>query len=243
MAALAGGCTIPQPPSSQKRRASFEHLRGEIRGNPDEWKRRTYLVFSGGPEFRLRVNKGTGAIEFTGAADGFSIGMGAGLTGNGSIVTSAHVLRSVSNVHVFGWLSGTTSSAPARVVFQQQDDGHAGVAVLQVDAVTQYFSDRGSIPEPGTAVFAVVCHRDGSALALDLAGGRVIGPRNAAPDAVLSIITSDLPLISGDSGGPLISAEGRLLGINAGITYGVRDHWSDSVGLNTSLLEPFLRWE
>ncbi|MBN8246418.1 MAG: hypothetical protein J0L84_03125, partial [Verrucomicrobia bacterium] len=164
---------------------------------------------------------------------GFSIGLGAGLTGNGSIVTAAHALRSVSNVHVFGWLSGTNSSAPARVVFQQRDAGHADMAILQVDAITQYFSDLGSIPEPGTAVFAVVCHRDGSALTLDLAGGRVLGNKNGAPDAFLSIITSDLPLISTD---------GRLLGINAGITYGLRDHWSDSVRLNMRLLEPFLRW-
>ncbi|MBN8246005.1 MAG: hypothetical protein J0L84_01025, partial [Verrucomicrobia bacterium] len=74
VAALAVGCMIPEPPSGQMRRSSFERLRGEIRGNPDEWKRRTYLVFSGGPDFRLAVNPGTGAIEFTGAADGFSIG-------------------------------------------------------------------------------------------------------------------------------------------------------------------------
>jgi len=51
--------------------------------------------------------------------------------------------------------------------------------------------------------------------------GRVLGFRNRMHDAVNTQVTTDAPLISGDSGGPLFDLTGRIVGINAEIT-GIR---------------------
>jgi len=243
VAALASGCRVPAPPSVPARRASFERLQGGFRGDRVELKRRTYLVFSGGPDFRVSLDSSTGAMEFLGSDDGFSAGLGTGITADGFILTAAHCLRSGTNVHVVGWLSGTLACASARVVFQRRSDGHAGLAVLQVDAAVVCFPELAPPPESGAPVFAVVCHRQGTAMELDLAGGTLRGIRTEAADAPARIIESNLPLTFGDSGGPLVSADGRLIGINTGITYGLRRHWSDSVVLDQDLLQTVLRSE
>jgi len=51
--------------------------------------------------------------------------------------------------------------------------------------------------------------------------GRVLGFRSRMHDSMNTQVTTDAPLISGDSGGPLFDLTGRIVGINAEIT-GIR---------------------
>jgi hypothetical protein len=70
-------------------------------------------------------------------------------------------------------------------------------------------------------VFAVVCDRSGAGIGgeLDLAGGTVLGGGRDSSGGLDPVISTDVPLWHGDSGGPLLSGTGDLVGVNSAIEF------------------------
>lgn len=142
-------------------------------------------------------------------------GSGVIYTSNGYVITNHHVVEGADDITV------TTSDRrtfPASLV---GDDPKSDLAVLRIDGTDLPFlklADSDAV-EPGTWVLAV-----GNPFGLTStvtagiisAKGRSISLLNDL-DAIESFLQTDAAVNPGNSGGPLVTADGKLLGINTAI--------------------------
>ena len=137
----------------------------------------------------------------------------------GDIVTNDHVVQNATNVRV-GFSGGATY--PARIV---GTDPSTDLAVIRVDAPASALhplrlADSG-VARVGDTVFAI-----GNPFGLDRtmtagiisATGRDIQAPNGL--GIPNAIQTDAPINHGNSGGPLLSASGRVVGVNDQIESG-----------------------
>jgi len=142
-------------------------------------------------------------------------GSGVIYSADGYIVTNYHVVQAANNIVV------TTSDRrryPAKIVGAEPKSDLAVLKVADVDLPYLQHADSDGA-EPGQWVLAV-----GSPLGLTStvtagivsAKGRSLSILQE-PDAIESFIQTDAAVNPGNSGGPLVDSEGRLLGINTAI--------------------------
>jgi S1-C subfamily serine protease len=151
-----------------------------------------------------------------------SLGSGFVIDGKGDILTNDHVVAGASGIRV-GFTGGSTY--PARVVGA---DPGSDLAVVRVDAPPSALHplafDRSSSAVPGDPVYAI-----GNPFGLDrtMTAGIVsaTGRDIQAPDGLTipNAIQTDAPINHGNSGGPLLDAAGRVVGVNAQIQGGTVD--------------------
>ena len=156
---------------------------------------------------------------------------------NGLIVTNAHVVRSSS---LLARLSDGRE-LPARVLAQSRELDLAALSIEADGLPTIGLGDSRSL-RPGHLVLAMG-HPWGVTGAV--AGGVVIGVGPDLPDAPSSgrdWIAASLRLRPGNSGGPLMDAQGRLVGINAMMT-GPDVTVAVPVHTAATFLQDALRWE
>ncbi|MEP7046406.1 MAG: trypsin-like peptidase domain-containing protein [Ilumatobacteraceae bacterium] len=145
--------------------------------------------------------------------NGESIGTGLILTSDGEIVTNAHVVGDATTVHVR--INGESEPREAAVVAA---DPARDLALLRVDVSGL---SPASIAAPGDVLLGDEVLAIGYALDLDgdptvtlgivSALGRTL---NTETGALKGLIQTDAAVSSGNSGGPLIDALGRVVGIN-----------------------------
>jgi serine protease Do len=171
-----------------------------------------------------------------GAGTGFVIGS------DGVIVTNAHVVADASDIEVtFG--DGNTMAAD--VIGR---DVNADLAVLKVDATGLPVVQLGNSDEVqiGDDVVAI-----GNALALEggltVTRGIISGPPRpeVAEDIGIvleSVLQTDAAISSGNSGGPLVDAQGRVIGINTAIAGSQPGSQAENVGfaIPISLATPII---
>jgi S1-C subfamily serine protease len=225
-AALLCGCRSPLTPSDELRHESFVRYQDLFAGNAETAKRGTYIIFSGGPQFSTTVDSRTGSINWFAGGKGFSSGLAVALEPDGYLLTAGHTLD--TNNFVFGLFDGKMDVRPARIVLRQGAGTHADLALIKVEGKLDHCAVPGQKPSIGDPVFAVVCYRKDTQLAIDFASGRVLGLKGDPANGDCDVINTDVPLGHGDSGGPLLSNSGQLVGINSGISYTWRKNWSDS---------------
>lgn len=152
--------------------------------------------------------------EESGASPG---GEGSGViySADGYIVTNYHVIRAANDIMV---TTADRRRFPAKVVGTEPKSDLAVLKVAASDLPFLQLADSDEA-EPGQWVLAV-----GSPLGLTstvTAGIVSAKGRNLSilrdPDAIESFIQTDAAVNPGNSGGPLVDAEGRLLGINTAI--------------------------
>ncbi|MGQ0650388.1 MAG: S1C family serine protease [Gemmatimonadaceae bacterium] len=151
-------------------------------------------------------------VEISGR-DGDGRGSGVVWHPSGLIVTNAHVAGDARRHRV---RLGDGREAEARLLFQ--DDGR-DIALLQTDLVGVPDLPLGNpaVLRPGSIVLAHG-HPWGVAHALSLGVVHAIArDRRGAPRH----IAADVRLAPGNSGGPLVDATGRIVGINAMIVGGL----------------------
>ncbi len=148
----------------------------------------------------------------------------------GDIVTNDHVVQDASNVRV-GFSGGATY--PAKVVGADASTDLAVIHVQAPPAILQplQFAD-SSQAEVGDTVYAI-----GNPFGLDrtMTAGIVsaIGRDIQAPNGlgIPDAIQTDAPINHGNSGGPLLDSEGRVVGINDQIdTGGSSDQGNVGIG-------------
>ena len=136
---------------------------------------------------------------------GRGAGAGVAVDQRGVIVTNAHVVR--------GRAATITTSAGARLEgrVEARDDA-LDLAAIRVDSgdLTAIESGDSRSLRPGQIVLAI-----GHPLGLHDAVTVGIVSRPPAPDDRRELIASNITLNHGNSGGPLLDASGRLIGINA----------------------------
>jgi putative serine protease PepD len=167
---------------------------------------------------------------------GESAGTGLIVTSDGEIVTNAHVVADADTVNVR--LPGESEPRLGAVVAV---DASNDLALVRIDATglaAATFADPADI-RVGDEVVAI-------GYALDLDGDpSVTRGVVSALDRTLStragalngLIQTDAAISSGNSGGPLIDAFGRVVGINTAVAFGDVDTAANSVGFAISVAE------
>jgi S1-C subfamily serine protease len=222
--ALAG-CHAVLEPSLQERRSSFSRASNAYLADTLQPLLETYYVIATAPGARGPVlDAHAGRVSVPDAAHrAYSEGLAVGVDRAGYLLTARHIIR--GSVYVVGWMDGRLALRPARVVAMgRPSDPDEDSAVIAVDAPLDYCAHFGAFPAKGDAVFAVICNHPAGGIGgeLGMAAGTVLeaaGPGGRGP----SLIATDVPLWYGDSGGPLLSASGNLVGVNSAIRFA----WSE----------------
>jgi S1-C subfamily serine protease len=171
---------------------------------------------------------------FGGTQSGTASGTGIVLTADGEILTNAHVVNGATSVTVT--LAGETEPRPATVIGVDVDQD---LALLQVDGVSDLtpatLGDSSDV-EVGDPVVAI-----GDALALD-GGPTVTSGIVSALDRSIEtengpmsgLIQTDAAISSGNSGGPLVDAQGEVIGINSAVATSTQGQAANNIGFAIS---------
>ncbi|HEY5080223.1 MAG TPA: S1C family serine protease [Opitutaceae bacterium] len=216
------GCKSAPEPSVRDRRSSFRAQQRAFTGDSIHSILQTFLLIASAQDSPdPKLDPGSGGIFLAPAPQGaFTQGLCVGVDPDGYLLTAGHVLREKN--YVVGWMEGRLQIQPARVIIRSgQGDGASELAVIQVERHLDYCARFGAAPAVNDPVFAVVCNRTPSGIggALDLAGGIVLDGGRDPSGRVRRAIGTDVPLWHGDSGGPLLSGAGDLVGINSAIEF------------------------
>ncbi len=214
------GCESLIKPTDVERRASFEHAKAQLSIDPELAKKSTCVVITGDAKLAVTLSTSDAAghshlsITNRDSHDRLlgSFGLAVCVEPDGYLLTAGHVPE--EKVYVLGWFGGKPALQTARVVYKLNE--HAiDLAVLKVDARPDYILTAGNAPTVGDCVCAVgFFHQDNFITgSLDLMGGQIIGTNGIPGHDEFGLINTDVPLWRGDSGGPLFSSSGKLLGI------------------------------
>jgi len=178
---------------------------------------------------------GPSVVTVSSLADGRVIGTGSGviITSDGEIVTNAHVVAGADEVRVR--LDGETEPRSAEVL---ASDTPNDLALLRIDATglaaaTIAAPDSVQVGEPVVAI--------GFALALDGGASVTTGVVSALDRTLVTeigalggLIQTDAAISSGNSGGPLVNADGEVVGINTAVATGNSTRSASNVGFAIS---------
>ena len=178
------------------------------------------------------------AVEINGGVQGTGEGVGTGviLTGDGEILTNAHVVADASTVRVV--LDGQTEPIDATVLGVDVGNDLALIKIDKTGLPTMNFADSDKV-QVGQPVVAM-------GYALDLEGdvsvtsgiisalNRSMVTDNGALDGLLQ---TDAAISSGNSGGPLVDATGAMIGINTAVARGDATNAANNIGFAISTKE------
>jgi serine protease DegQ len=164
---------------------------------------------TGIPKLVERVQPSIVAI-LVASSDGRGEGSGVVWSRDGTIVTNQHVVAGADRIEV---VLATGRRLPARLVAA---DERTDIAVVRVDRTLPPARFRGSLPHVGELALAL-----GSPLGFEntVTAGIVSGLQRSIPSggttpALVDLIQTDAAISPGNSGGALVGADGRVIGIN-----------------------------
>jgi len=202
---LLQACSVPpppdpKPPSPETRRAVLRKSAAVIVTDRQDISGWAYRGFS--------------VSQAPGDADG---GSATPISADGYLLTADHVLAREAgrNVFVLHGRNGRLTPTRARVVWRS---ARADLALLHIPAATPDFY-RWTPPERWLPLGTPVMH-GGVATGMRSDPGKLgtaIPPEGAFPG--FHRFKIDIPLQPGDSGGPVVDAYGRLVGINSAVEF------------------------
>jgi S1-C subfamily serine protease len=212
--AVAGCASAPDPSDQQRAEplAGHEHLiafdRAAIMGG-------VYYLVSIEDDFKtFTIDTATGNTqgEYTGTKS-FKQALAVAIDRRGYLLTAQHVLS--AHNYVIGEFGHGFEIRRARVVQQGDAANDLDYAILQVEAELPLALDLAPDPKAGDVVFAVIFDKNDHAAggARLFTAGQV---RGTYPVSSGTVIDSTLPIRAGDSGGPVLTPEGKLVGVTQG---------------------------
>ena len=202
---LAQACSVSPPPDTVAPNGATRQIVAERvsavvvtdRKNLDHW-----------------VNRNFSTSTAPGDADG---GSAAPISADGYFLTADHVLSRMAgrNVFLIYGQGGRLAPAKARVVWRSEA---SDIALLHVPVKTPYFY-QWTPPEKWLPAGTRVIH-GGIATGFKSSDGKLGTP--LAPEGTFTgnrKFKMDIPLQPGDSGGPVVDAYGRLVGINSAVEF------------------------
>lgn len=210
------GCIHHNTPA--KRAASFSPYLESKAGTNDLWEYLTARsgMLLGGERLK-RISSGTNSLSFTNAV---SYGTAAAIDQRGYFLTAAHCVEKGQRWLVF-LRDGQAHAERARVVWRgNEKKGDPDLAILcvaqPIGLIFQWATEwtNGS-PVVGVGLNITGPPRNLHAEPLCLAG-KILKAEDAVSKTSLdyTVVFHSSPLRPGDSGGPLLLPDGRLLGIN-----------------------------
>jgi S1-C subfamily serine protease len=176
-----------------------------------------------GESLDMYLRRRTAVLIGEGAGGEIHISEAVSIDPRGYFLTAAHSLEA-TELHLF-YFDGTRARvASPRVVAARRDKTRDDFAVLHVDGTSPCVfewadDDALSGAEVATAVGGGPDKASSQGLVVSkpqCLAGRII---STAPSGALATrIFHDLPLRPGDSGGPLATVKGKLIGINTGVS-------------------------
>ncbi len=168
---------------------------------------------------------------------GEAVGTGIVLTADGEVLTNAHVVDGASSVHVR--LAGERDPHDAEVV---GIDTNNDVALLKVKGVSGLTP--ATLAKPGSAQLGDDVVAIGFALNLD-GGPSVTRGIVSALDRTLEsdngvldgLIQTDAAISSGNSGGPLVNAQGEVIGMDTAVARSDTSVAANNIGFAISVKE------
>jgi S1-C subfamily serine protease len=164
---------------------------------------------------------------FGGVRSAESEGTGFVLDKQGDIVTSAHVVSGASSITV-KFKNGTTARATLVGSDASTDIAviHVSVSAAKLTPLTLANSSKVKVGDPVVAIGSPFGFPQSITSGIVSALGRRIEAPNGA--TIAKAIQTDAALNSGNSGGPLLNADGEVIGVNAQIAS--QSGGSDGVG-------------
>jgi serine protease Do len=165
-----------------------------------------------------------------GRLGGSGAGTGMVISGNGQVLTNAHVVSGARNLSVT--FAGQSQSHPATVT---SADPSADVALVQVQGVsglpTVTLGDSGTV-QVGDGVLAI-----GNALALGnqptVTEGIISALNrtlNSGGESLSGLLQTDAAISPGNSGGPLVNSAGQVVGMNTAVLTGSSQEPAQNIG-------------
>jgi S1-C subfamily serine protease len=157
----------------------------------------------------------------SGQVSGTGVGSGVILTSNGYVLTNKHVVSDAQSLKVQLW-NGLTY--PATLVKESDTND---LALIKIDATglkaaTIGNSDRIQVGETALAIGSPLgTYTETVTRGIVSATGRDITVRNdqtGAPTQLHDLIQTDAAVNEGNSGGPLLDASGKVIGINTAVS-------------------------
>ncbi len=228
LASLLTACRTPAPPwhTDLDRAKSFQAL---ATTNHEAWqrsstlKRRTAILIKGSRMTEVAAKDGTLAIHLVPETDGaVSWGHAVAIASDGYLLTSAHCADSTVLSLIY-WDGRTGKVATPRIVARLLHSDQAMDSVLlHIDAIlpeTFEWAAESDV-QKGGRVLAIgstsIAWKDASwgFVQLTCTAGHIASRRRSADNGI--ILFGDLPARAGDSGGPVTTVAGKLLGVHAG---------------------------
>lgn len=177
-------------------------------------ERSAAIVVTRGKNLDNWVGRDFSVVHAPKDADG---GSAAPISPDGYFLTADHVLAQLARRNIFVLYSQSGSFVPmkARVIWRSSS---ADLALLHIPAKTPFFYQWTS-PQQSLPVGTLVIH-GGISTGAKSGEGKLV--TQIAADGFLSGARNfkmDLPLQPGDSGGPVVDAYGRLVGINSAVEF------------------------
>ncbi|TMM14447.1 MAG: PDZ domain-containing protein [Actinobacteria bacterium] len=165
-----------------------------------------------------------------GRLPGSGAGTGMVISGNGQVLTNAHVVSGARNVSVT--FPGQSQTHPATVT---SADPSADVALVQIQGVsglpTVTLGDSGTV-QVGDSVLAI-----GNALNLGnqptVTEGIVSALNrtlNSGGESLSGLLQTDAAISPGNSGGPLVNSAGQVIGMNTAVLTGSSQEPAQNIG-------------
>ena len=202
---LAQACSYAPPPDQVAPSSATRQIVAE---------RVSAVVVTDRPNLNKWVNRNFSTSQAPDDADG---GSAVPISEDGYFLTADHVLAKMAgrNVFLIYGQGGRLAPAKARVVWRSEA---SDLALLHIPVRTPYFY-RWTPPEQWLPAGTRVIH-GGIATGFKSGDGKL--GTTLAPQGTFTgnrTFKMDIPLQPGDSGGPVVDAYGRLVGINSAVEF------------------------
>ena len=143
---------------------------------------------------------------FDKSGKGYGLGSGFFIDSNGKLVTNYHVIRTAYSIKVYNY-AGREYEVESILGYNSKED----VAVIKVKSTSNPFLEIASTDSirTGDSVYTL-----GSPLGVDNVFTAGIVSNASVGVSGKDMIAFTAPIASGNSGGPLVNADGRVVGIN-----------------------------
>ena len=184
---------------------------------------------------------------------GSAFGSAAPISADGYFLTAAHCVSRDKPLKVLAWTREKKLEArPARVVWLGSQD-KADIALLKADIRPVFWLPLARHPALSAGEPILMAGYGGVHLAQKSSGGRRVAggvilkaeaAQSEARGAKWRAFDHTGPMLRGDSGGPVIDAKGRLLGVNSSVYYEYYETWFGPwrVKSSASAISPDADW-